>query len=149
MKVILKENVKSLGKAGQIVEAKSGYARNYLIPNGLAVEVNSKSMNDLKLMQENDKKVAAQNLADAQALGEKLSQAAVTIPMKFGENGKAFGSVTSKEIAAAIADQLGLDVDKRKIKLDAALKDAGAHEVPVKLHPDVTATMTVVLKEEA
>lgn len=149
MKVILKENVKSLGKAGDIVEASNGYARNYLLPRGLAVEVSSDSMNDRKLMQENNKKIAAENLANAEAMAEQLNHASVRIPMKFGDNGKAFGSVTNKEIAQAISDQLKLDVDKRKIRLDGALKDAGAHEVPVKLHPDVTADLTVILEEEA
>lgn len=149
MKVILKDNVKSLGKAGDIVEASNGYARNYLIPRGLAVEVNSGSMNDRKLMQENNEKIAAENLAHAEDIADKLSHASVRIPMKFGENGKAFGSVTNKEIAQAIDEQLKLDVDKRKIRLDGALKDAGAHEVPVKLHPDVTANLTVILEEEA
>ena len=149
MKVILKDNVKSLGKAGDIVEASNGYARNFLIPRGLAVEVNSGSMNDRKLMQENNEKIAAENLAHARDIAEQLSHASVRIPMKFGENGKAFGSVTNKEIAQAVEEQLKLDVDKRKIRLDGALKDAGAHEVPVKLHPDVTANLTVILEEEA
>lgn len=149
MKVILKENIKSLGKAGDIVEASNGYARNFLIPKGKAVPVNSGSMNDRKLMQENQEKIAAENLANAEAIAEKLSHASVTIPMKFGENGKAFGSVTNKEISQAVADQLGLDVDKRKIRLDESLKEAGAHEVTVKLHPDVTASLTVILEEEA
>ena len=148
MKVILKQTVKSLGKAGEIVEAKNGYARNFLIPRGLAVGVNSNNMNDLKLMQENIKKVAAQNFADAEAVAEQLNKSTVTIPMKFGENGKAFGSVTSREISAAIAEQLGIDVDKRKIRLAASLKEAGEHEVPVKLHQDITATLKVVLAEE-
>ena len=149
MKVILKQSVKSLGKAGEIVEASNGYARNFLIPRGLAVEVNSKNMNDLKLMQENVKKVAAQNFADAEAIADQLNKSSVTIPMKFGANGKAFGSVTSKEISSAIADQLHLDVDKRKIRLDSALKEAGEHEVPVKLHQDITATIQVILTEES
>ena len=149
MKVILKDNVKSLGKAGDIVEASNGYARNFLIPRGLAVEVNSGSMNDRKRMQENNEKIAAENLAHAEEVADKLNHASVKIPMKFGENGKAFGSVTNKEIAQAIDEQLKLDVDKRKIRLDGALKDAGAHEVPVKLHPDVTANLTVILEEEA
>ena len=148
MKVILKKDVKSLGKAGDIVEASNGYARNYLIPRGLGVEVNSKNMNDLKLMQENTKKVAAQNLADAQALAEKLSTASVKIPMKFGDNGKAFGSVTNKEISQALKEQLDLEIDKRKIHLDGALKEAGVHEVPVKLHQDVTANLDVIIEEE-
>ena len=149
MKVILKQSVKSLGKAGEIVEAKTGYARNYLIPKGLAVEVNSGNMNDLKLMQENIEKVAAQNFADAEAVAGQLSKSTVTIPMKFGDNGKAFGSVTSKELSSAIAEQLNLDVDKRKIQLSSGLKEAGEHEVAIKLHPDVTATLKVILAEES
>ena len=148
MKIILKKDVKSLGKAGQIVEASNGYARNYLIPRGLGVEVNSKNMNDLKLMQENEKKVAEQNLADAQETAGKLNGSSVSIPMKFGANGKAFGSVTNKEIAQAVSDQLGLNIDKRRIQLPGALKEAGAHDVPVKLHPEVTANLQVILAEE-
>ena len=148
MKVILKKDVKSLGKAGEIVEAANGYARNYLIPRGLAVGTSSNNMNDLKLMQENIKKVAAQNLADAQETAAKLSGASVSIPMKFGDNGKAFGSVTTKEIAAAISEQLGMDIDKRRIHLVGALKEAGPHEVPIKLHQEVTANLQVILTEE-
>ncbi len=149
MKVILKKTVKSLGKAGDIVEAANGYARNYLIPKGIAVEVNSGNMNDLKLMQDNAKKIAAENFADAEAMAEILNKSTVTIPMKFGANGKAFGSVTGKEIAQAISDQLNLTVDRRKIRLDAALKEAGEHEVAIKLHQDVPATLKVNLVEES
>ena len=102
MEVVLLEDVKSLGKKGQIVKVNEGYARNFILPRKLGVEANPKNLNDLKLKKANEEKVAAQQLAAAKELGAKLESASVTLSIKAGENGKAFGSVTGKEIANAI-----------------------------------------------
>ncbi len=148
MKVILLEDVKSLGKKGEIVSVSDGYARNFLLKTKKGVEANSKNMNDLKLQKANADKVAKENLEAAKALGEKLKEGQVEVSIKTGENGKAFGSVSSKEIAAAIEEQLGLTVDKKKIQLKEQLKTLGVHEVPIKLHPKVTTSIKVSVKEE-
>ena len=144
MEIVLLEDVKALGKKGQIVKVNDGYARNFILPKKLGVEATSKNLNDLKLQKANAEKVAAEQLAAAKELVEKLT---VTLKMKAGEGGKAFGSVSSKEIAAAAADQLKLDIDKKKLVLPEPIKTFGNHEVPVKLHKDVTAKLTVKVTE--
>ena len=149
MKVILIEDVKSLGKKGEIVNVNDGYARNFLLKTKKGIEANSKNLNDLKLQKANADKVAQENLEAAKALGEKLAACQVEVSIKTGEGGKAFGSVSSKEIAAAVEQQLGLAVDKKKIQLKEQLKTLGLHTVPVKLHPKVTAELKVNVKEEA
>ena len=106
-----------------------------------------RSLNDLKLKKANEEKVAAQHLAEARELAEKLEKASVTLSIKAGDNGKAFGSVSGKEIGKAIQEQLGLDVDKKKLVLPEPLKTFGTHEVPVKLHRDVTAKLSVKVVE--
>ena len=143
MKVILKQSVKSLGKAGEIVEASNGYARNFLIPRGLAVEVNSKNMNDLKLQKQNDAKVAAENLAEAKTMAEKLGKLTVNAKVKVGEGGKTFGSVSSKEIAEELEKQHGIKLDKKKIVVKDPIKNIGSYTVAVKLHPEVTGELKV------
>ena len=147
MEVVLLEDVKSLGKKGQIVKVNEGYARNFILPKKLGVEATAKNLNDLKLQKANAEKVAAQQLAAAKELGEKLEKASVTLSMKAGEGGRAFGSVSGKEIAKAIEEQLGLEIDKKKLVLSEPLKTFGTHEVPVKLHKDVTAKLAVKVKE--
>ena len=147
MKVILKEDVKALGKKGNVVEVSDGYARNFILPKKLGVEATSKNLNDLKLQKANAAKVAAEQLAAAKELAEKIEKLTVTLKMKAGEGGKAFGSVSSKEIAAAAAEQLNLDIDKKKLVLPEPIKTFGNHEVPVKLHKDVTAKLTVKVTE--
>jgi len=147
MEVVLLEDVKSLGKKGQIVKVTEGYARNFILPKKLGVEATSKNLNDLKLKKANEEKIAAQQLAEAKELGEKLGKASITLTIKAGENGKAFGSVSNKEIAKAIEEQLGLTIDKKKLVLPEPLKTFGTHEVPVKLHKDVTAKLAVTVKE--
>ena len=149
MKVILLEDVKSLGKKGQIVNVSDGYARNMLLPKKLGVEATPKNLNDLKLQKNNEKKVAQEQLEAAKVLAEKLGQGKVELAIKVGEGGRAFGSVSSKEIAAAVKEQMGLDVDKKKIQLKETIKSLGTHIVPVKLHPEVTAELKVTVKEEA
>ena len=148
MEVVLLEDVKALGKKGQIVKVNEGYARNFILPKKLGVEATPKNLNDLKLQKANAEKIAAQQLAAAKELAEKLEAASVTLSIKAGANGKTFGSVSSKEIGKAIEDQIGLEIDKKKVQLKDALKTLGTHKVPVKLHPEVTAEVTVEVKEE-
>ena len=147
MEIVLLEDVKALGKKGQVVKVNDGYARNFILPKKLGVEATAKNLNDLKLQKANDAKVAAEQLAAAKELAEKIEAVSVTLKMKAGEGGKAFGSVSSKEIAAAAAEQLNLDIDKKKLVLPEPIKTFGNHEVPVKLHKDVTAKLTVKVTE--
>ena len=147
MKVILIEDVKSLGKKGQLVEVNDGYARNFILAKKLGVEATSKNLNDLKLQKANEAKLAAEQLAAAKELAAKIEAGSVSLSMKAGESGKAFGSVSSKEIAAAATQQLGLEIDKKKLVLPEPLKTFGTHQVPLKLHKDVTAKLTVKIVE--
>ena len=149
MKVILLENVKSLGKKGEIVNVNDGYARNFILPKKLGVEATGKNLNDLKLQKNNEKKVAQENLDAAKELAAELSAGKVELAMKVGEGGRTFGSVSSKEIAVAVKDQMQLDIDKKKIQLKESIKSLGTHIVTVKLHPEVSAELKVVVKEEA
>ena len=147
MKVILLEDVKALGKKGQIVEVSDGYGKNFILKKKLGVEANSASMNDLKLQNANKEKVAKEQLEAAKALAADLETKSVIVKIKGGEGGKVFGSVSSKEIAAAYKEQCGMDIDKKKIQLSDAIKTFGVHEVPVKLHPQVTGTLRVKVQE--
>ena len=147
MQIVLLEDVKSLGKKGQIVKVNEGYARNFILPKKLGVEATPKNLNDLKLKKANEEKLAAQLLAEAKELGQKLEKSSITLSIKAGDNGKAFGSVSGKEIGKAIQEQLGLDIDKKKLVLPEPLKTFGTHEVPVKLHRDVTAKLAVKVTE--
>ena len=149
MKVILLQDVKSHGKKGEIVNVNDGYARNFILPKKLGVEATGKNLNDLKLQKNNEKKVAQENLDAAKKLAAELAEGKVELAIKVGEGGRAFGSVSSKEIAAAVKEQMNLEVDKKKIQLKEAIKSLGTHIVSVKLHPEVTAELKVVVKEEA
>ena len=149
MKVILLENVKSLVKKGEIVNVNDGYARNFILPKKLGVEATGKNLNDLKLQKNNEKKVAQENLDAAKELAAELSAGKVELAIKVGEGGRTFGSVSSKEIAVAVKDQMQLDIDKKKIQLKESIKSLGTHIVTVKLHPEVSAELKVVVKEEA
>ena len=149
MKVILKEDVKSLGKKGEIVEVSDGYARNFILKTGKGIEANTKNLNDLKLKKANDDKVAQEHYEAAVELGKKIEAGKIEVSIKTGEGGKAFGSVSSKEIATEVKAQLELEVDKKKVQLKDAIKALGTYEVPIKLHPKVTAKLKVVVKEEA
>ncbi|MBR4513569.1 MAG: 50S ribosomal protein L9 [Lachnospiraceae bacterium] len=143
MKVILLEDVKSLGKKDQIVDVSDGYARNFVLKKKLGIEATPKNLNELKLKKAHEDKVAAERLDDAKALGEKINSSKVVLPIKLGEGGRTFGSVSSKEIADALNKQLGIEVDKKKINLKETIKTAGTHEVEIKLHTQVTAKLTV------
>ncbi|WP_342991325.1 50S ribosomal protein L9, partial [[Clostridium] symbiosum] len=138
MEVVLLEDVKALGKKGQIVKVNDGYARNFILPKKLGIEATSKNLNDLKLQKANADKIAAEQLQAAKDLAADLAEKSITLSIKAGEGGKAFGSVSSKEITKAIQDQLGMEIDKKKLVLPEPLKTFGTHEVPIKLHRDVT-----------
>ena len=148
MKVILTEDVKSLGKKGEIVEVSDGYARNFILKKKKGLEANSKNLNDLKLKKANDDKLAQEQYEAARELGKKIEAGKVEMSIKTGEGGKAFGSIASKEIAAEVKEQMGLDVDKKKIQLKEAIKTLGTHNVPIKLHPKVTVELKVIVSEE-
>ena len=148
MKVILLEDVKSLGKKGEVVSVNNGYARNFILKKNLGVEATSKSMNDLKLQKQNEEKIAAENLEKAKKLAEEISGKSVTLSIKAGSGGRAFGSVSTKEISAAAKEQLGYDLDKKKMHLNDPIKSIGTFHVPIKLHPNVTTELKVIVKEQ-
>lgn len=143
MKVILLEDVKNVGKKGEVVEVSDGLARNVLFKKKQAVEATGKNMNDLKLQKANQEKVAAENLAAAQELGEKIEKSSITLKVKVGEGGKLFGSISNKEIAEAVKAQLGLEIDKKKVQITTPLKSVGTMDVAIKLHTKVTAQLKV------
>ena len=145
MKVILLEDVKSLGKKGQIVNVSDGYARNLLLPKKLGVEATGKNMNDLKLQKAHEDKVAQENLDAAKAFAEELKGKQVDVGIKVGEGGRTFGSISAKEIAEAA--KLGYELDKKKLQLAAPIKELGTTMVPIKLHTKVTGELKVVVKE--
>ena len=147
MKVILLQDEKKLGKKGDVIEVSEGYARNYVLPKKIGVEATSKNLNDLKLQKANADKVALEQLNDAKALAAVLAEKTVEVKMKAGEGGRAFGSVSSKEIAAECKVQHGIEIDKKKIVLPEALNNFGMYEVNVKLHPQVTAVLKVHVSE--
>lgn len=147
MQVILLEDVKKLGKKGEIVEISDGYARNFVLPKKLVVEANSKNRNDLKLQKANADKIAKEQLEAARELAGVLETKEVALKMKSGEGGKAFGSISSKEIAQAAKEQCGLELDKKKIQLPEPIKALGVYEVSVKLHPKVTGKLKVKVTE--
>lgn len=147
MKVILLEDVKSLGKKGEIVNVNDGYARNFVLPKKLGVEATGKNMNDLKLQKANEEKVAKEHLEAAQALAKEMENDHVVVSIKAGEGGRTFGSVSSKEIATAYKEQCGKEIDKKKIILPEPIKSFGVYEVSVKLHPKVTGTLKVKVQE--
>ncbi len=147
MKVILLEDVKSLGKKGEIVNVNDGYARNFVLPKKLGVEATGKNMNDLKLQKANEEKVAKEHLEAAQAFAKEMENDHVVVSIKAGEGGRTFGSVSSKEIATAYKEQCGKEIDKKKIILPEPIKSFGVYEVSVKLHPKVTGTLKVKVQE--
>lgn len=147
MKVILLKDEKKLGKKGEIIEVSEGYARNYILPRKIGVEASSGNMNDLKLQKANEEKIAKEQLEAAQALAAELESKQVVLKIKAGEGGRTFGSVSTKEIAAAVKEQHNIEIDKKKIQLPEALKNFGSYEVAIKLHPQVTGKLTVKVVE--
>ena len=149
MKVILTEDVKSLGKKGEIVEVSDGYARNFILKKKKGLEANSKNLNDLKLKKANEDRIAQEQYEAAKELGKEIEAGKIEVSIKTGEGGKAFGSVSSKEIAAEVKSQMDLDIDKKKIQLKEPIKTLRTHTVSIRLHPKVTADLKVVVTEEA
>ncbi len=145
MKVILTQDVKKVGKKGELLEVKDGYARNALFPKGLAVEANAVNLNSRMLEQKAQDKKKAQELADAQAIADKINDKEIKLQVKTGEAGKVFGSITSKEIAEAIEKAYDVKIDKKKIQLKDAIKGLGSQKVAIKLHAQVTATVTIIV----
>lgn len=145
MKIILTEDVKKVGKKGDILEVKDGYARNALLPKGLAIEANAVTLNQRKLEQKSEDKRKQAELDAAKQIEETLKDKEIKIPIKTGEGGKIFGSVTSKEIAETIKKETGIEIDKKKIQLKEAIKSLGSQKIAIKLHPKVTADITVVI----
>ena len=147
MKVILLQDVKSLGKKGEIVNVSDGYARHNIIPKKLGVEATPKNLNDLKLQNQHADKVAQENYESALALAKVVESTKVVVKLRSGEGGRTFGSISTKEISAAAKEQHGLELDKKKMQLNESIKALGNYEVPVKLHPKVTANLTVSVVE--
>ncbi|HVA36957.1 MAG TPA: 50S ribosomal protein L9 [Candidatus Dormibacteraeota bacterium] len=146
MKVILKQDVKSLGKAGQVVEVSDGYARNFLMPRNLAQEATKGSLADLEQRNVAKAKREAEVRADAEDLARRLGETTVTVRVKAGETGKLFGAVTNQQIADAIKAATGIDVDRHKIELDEPIKALGGHAVSVRLGKDLMARVTVAVE---
>ncbi len=147
MEVILNESISSLGKAGDIVKVADGYARNYLLPKGLAIVANRKNVTQLEKQRAAILERAAKMRQEFEALASKLEELDIEIPVKVGEEDKLYGSVTSMDIAEAVS-KAGYDVDRKKIQLPEPIKALGEFEVPVKLSPDVTATLKVKVVAE-
>lgn len=147
MKVILLQDVKSLGKKGDIVEVSNGYAANFILPKKLGVEASNNNLNDLKLQNANKEKVEKENLEKAQNFGKDIEKMEVHLKMKMGEGGKTFGTISSKEIAKALMDEYKLEIDKKKIQIREPIKSLGVHNVSIKLHTKVTCTLKVKVQE--
>lgn len=147
MEVILLEDVKSLGKKGEIVKVSDGYARNYIFKKKLGREATAQNLNELKLQKQHEEKLAKEKLDEARAFADELKDKSVTVAIKTGSGGRSFGSVSTKEIASAIKSQLGYDIDKKKMSLDVPVKSPGTYNLTIKLHPKVTGELKVVVKD--
>lgn len=145
MIVILQKDVKGTGKAGEVVKVSDGYARNMLIPRGLAKEATEGNVKNLEKQKEIAAEKKAEQKAAAQATAERIEALSVTIKTKGGEGGRLFGSITSKDIAEALADQHKIKVDKKKVVLDSPIKQTGEFTIPVKLFPEVAADLKVIV----
>ncbi|MDT8903284.1 50S ribosomal protein L9 [Anaeroselena agilis] len=143
MKLILQQEVKNLGKKGDVIEASEGYARNYLLPRKLAIPATAGNVNAAQQQKENEARKAKRILDEARLHAAQIAKLQVTVAVKTGEGGRLFGSVTSKDVADALKNQHGLDLDKRKIELKDAIKALGAYPVTIKLHPEVSAQIEV------
>ena len=148
MKVILQQEVKKLGKKGDIIEVSEGYARNYLLPQKLAIMATTNNVNNANLQKASEERKKERALDEAKLLAAQMTKIAVSIPVKMGEGGRLFGSVTAKDIAEALVKEHKLELDKRKIELKDALKALGTFTVPIKLHPEVSTQIQVTLKAE-
>ena len=149
MKVILLQDVKSLGKKGETVNVNDGYARNYILPKKLGVEATNANLNDQKLQKQKEARIAAEELANAKALAEKLKEVVIELQVKTGEGGRVFGSVSAKEIVAAAKAQKNLVIDKKKLIMDEAIRSCGMHIIKIRLHKEVVGEFTVHVSEKA
>ncbi len=143
MKVILLKEVKGMGKEGDLVNSKDGYARNYLIPRNMAIEATSENLRKWEEAKKQEAAKKKQEIEEANALKERLEKLTVEVKAKGGSGGRLFGSITSQDIAAALKEQHGVDIDKRKIEMKDNIKNAGAAEVDLKLYPEVSAKLKV------
>ena len=148
MIVILKQDVQGTGRAGEVVKVSDGYARNMLIPRGMALEATEGNIRSLEKQQALQKKKAAENKAHAEAQAEDLKSKKVTLKAKAGEGGKLFGAITGKDISEALKDQLGYDIDKKKIELENPIKNIGTYTATLKLYPEVKGTIKVEVEAE-
>ena len=148
MKVILKADVRGKGKKGQMIEVAEGYARNFLMPKGLAVLATADAVNTMRLQEKAKAKADAEAKAAATEIAEKLKGIQVKVPSKGGEGGKLFGAVTGREIAAALKEQHGVDIDSKKLVLDEPIKSFGSYEVKAKLGFEISGTVYVIVTEE-
>ena len=148
MEVILLEDVNSLGKKDEIVTVNDGYARNFILPKKLGVEATAKSLAELKAKKRKEAELEQARVDEAKRLAALLGEKSVTVKLRSGENGKVYGAVSSKEISAAVKEQLGLDLDKKKIVLKEGIKSLGVTEVPVKLYKEVGTVLRVKVAEE-
>ncbi len=147
MEVILLQDVKSLGKKGEVVKVNDGYARNFILPKKLGVEKTDKAMHELKLQKAAEEKRQQEILEEAQALAKNIEAGSITLKIKAGEGGRTFGSVSTKEIAVAMKEQLKLEIDKKKLQMADPIRNFGTYHVPVRLHPKVTAEITVKVEQ--
>ena len=148
MKIILLEDIKTVGKKGEIVSVSDGYGRNFILAKKLGLEATSKNLNDIKLQNANDAKIAQEQLEEAKTFANIISEQTVVIKMKAGEGGKTFGSVSSKEIAVEYKKQFGKEIEKKKLVIKDPIKAFGSYEVKLKLHPKVTANLIVKVIED-
>jgi large subunit ribosomal protein L9 len=148
MKILLTRDIDSIGRAGEIKSVADGYARNYLIPKGLAILATKGAIKQSETIRKTEEKRQAQLFAKAQAIAAQLSETTVTFQAKAGESGKLYGSITTADIADAILDKKGIEVDKRKIDLQDPLRMLGTHKVPVKLAANLVAEVTVIVESE-
>lgn len=147
MEVILLADVKTLGKKGELVNVSDGYAKNFLFKKKLGIEATAQNKNDLKLQKKHEEKVAQEKLDDAKAFAEELKEKSITVSIKTGSGGRSFGSVSTKELAAAAKEQLGYELDKKKMVLPELIKSPGIFDLPIKLHPKVMGSLKVIVQE--
>lgn len=148
MQVILLQDVKSLGKAGEMVKVSEGYGRNYIIPKKLGVEATAKNINDYKLKKAHEAKVAQERYEEALKFAEDMKDKSITVKIRAGQGGRVFGSVSTKEIVAAFKEQLGIEIDKKKLVVTEPMRSLGTFIIDYKVHPKVTAKLTVKVAEQ-
>ncbi|HEY5013740.1 MAG TPA: 50S ribosomal protein L9 [Acidimicrobiia bacterium] len=143
MKIVLRDDVDNLGQKGDVVDVADGYARNYLVPRGLAIRAERGVVKQAEAMRRNRSAREQRDREAAQTLAARLTERTVSVPARAGEGGKLFGSITAADIVAALQDQLGIELDRKRLSLDEPLKELGPVELPVRLHTDVVATLRI------